>query len=60
VLDDDPHLADRDIEVQVRNGVVTVKGEVHSAAEKSRVSDLVRAASGVKDMANALEVVAER
>jgi hyperosmotically inducible periplasmic protein len=60
VLDDDPHLADRDIEVQVRNGVVTVKGEVHSAAEKSRVSDLVRAASGVKDMANALEVLAER
>jgi osmotically-inducible protein OsmY len=59
-LDDDPHLTDRDIDVQVRNGIVTVKGRVRSAAEKSRVSELVRAASGVKDMANALEVVAER
>jgi osmotically-inducible protein OsmY len=60
VLDDDPHLVHRDIEVRVRNGVVTVKGKVRSAAEKSRVSDLVRAASGVKDMANVLEVVPAR
>jgi osmotically-inducible protein OsmY len=33
-----------------------VKGEVQSAAEKSRVSELVREAPGVKDMANALDI----
>jgi len=54
----DPALKDRDIRFEVNNGVVTVKGEVWSAAEKARVTELVRAAPGVKDMANALEIKA--
>jgi osmotically-inducible protein OsmY len=52
----DPVLRDRDIDFEVNNGVVTVKGEVRTADEKNKVSELVRAAPGVKDMANALEI----
>jgi osmotically-inducible protein OsmY len=52
----DPLLRDRDIDFEVNNGVVTVKGNVRSAAEKTRVSEIVRGAPGVKDMANALEI----
>lgn len=56
MIDQDKTLKDRDINFDVNNGVVTVKGEVRSAAEKNRVSDIVKAAPGVKDMANALEI----
>lgn len=56
MVHDDPVLRDRDIEFEITNGVVTVKGEVGSAAEKQRVTDLVKAAPGVKDMANAVEI----
>jgi osmotically-inducible protein OsmY len=55
-LRDDGTLKKRDIDVEVHNGVVTLKGEVESAAEKSRVSELVREAPGVKQMANAIEI----
>jgi osmotically-inducible protein OsmY len=60
MIDNDPILKDRDVDIEVTNGVVTVKGEVRSAAEKAKVSELVRAAPGVKDMANALEIKAEK
>jgi osmotically-inducible protein OsmY len=56
MLDDDQVLRDRDVNFDVANGVVTVKGEVRSVAEKTKVTDLVRSAPGVKDFANALEV----
>ena len=52
----DPVLKDRDIDFEVANGVVTVKGEVRSTAEKTKISEMVRAAPGVKEMANALEI----
>jgi osmotically-inducible protein OsmY len=54
--DADAILRDRDIDFEVHNGVVTVKGEVRTADEKNKVTELVRAAPGVKDMANALEI----
>ena len=54
--DADAILRDRDIDFDVNNGVVTVKGEVRNADEKNKVTELVRAAPGVKDMANALEI----
>jgi len=57
---DDATLEGRDIDVDVHNGVVTVKGEVRSAAEKNRVSELVREAPGVKQMANAIEITPAR
>jgi osmotically-inducible protein OsmY len=52
----DPILRDRDLSFEVTNGVVTVKGEVLTADEKGKVTELVRAAPGVKDMANAVEI----
>ena len=56
VVDADQVLRDRDINFDVNNGVVTVKGEVRTAAEKARVTDFVKATPGVKDVANSLEV----
>jgi osmotically-inducible protein OsmY len=56
MVDNDQVLRDRDINFDVNNGVVTVKGNVRTAAEKNKVTDIVRAAPGVKDMANALEI----
>jgi hyperosmotically inducible periplasmic protein len=55
-VDKDPVLKDRNIDFEVVNGVVTVKGDVRSPAEKTKVSEIVRAAPGVKEMANALEI----
>ena len=60
MLDNDAVLKDRDINFDVTNGVVTVKGEVRSAAEKTKVSQLVRSAPGVKELANALEIKPEK
>jgi osmotically-inducible protein OsmY len=40
MINDDPILRDRDIDVDVNNGAVTIKGEVRSAAEKSKVTQL--------------------
>jgi osmotically-inducible protein OsmY len=56
MVDNDQVLRDRDINFDVNNGVVTVKGEVRTAAEKNKVTEIVRAAPGVKDMANGLEI----
>jgi osmotically-inducible protein OsmY len=55
-VDHDQTLRDRDINFDVNNGVVTVKGDVRTAAEKARVAEIVKSAPGVKDMANALEI----
>jgi osmotically-inducible protein OsmY len=55
-VDRDPVLRDRDIDFDVNNGAVTVKGEVRTAAEKTRVSEIVQGMPGVKDFANALEI----
>jgi osmotically-inducible protein OsmY len=60
MVDDDATLRERDINFQVRNGTVTVKGEVRSADEKNRVTQIVKAAPGVKDFANALEIHPEQ
>jgi osmotically-inducible protein OsmY len=56
MINDDPLLRDRDIDFDVNNGAVTVKGSVRTAAEKNKVTELVRAAPGVKELANALEI----
>jgi osmotically-inducible protein OsmY len=59
-IDKDPILKERDINFEVANGMVTIKGEVRSADEKNRVGQLVRGAPGVKDVANGLEIKPER
>ena len=56
MIDGDAALKQRDINFEVVNGMVTVKGEVHSAEEKNRVGDMTKAAPGVKDVANGLEI----
>ena len=52
----DQVLRDRNVDFDVNNGVVTVKGDVRTTSEKTKVSQLVKAAPGVKDFANELEV----
>ena len=56
VVDADQALRDRDINFDVNNGMVTIKGEVRTAAEKAQVTNLVKDTPGVKDVANSLEV----
>jgi osmotically-inducible protein OsmY len=56
MIGDDQVLRDRNIDFDVNNGVVTVKGDVRTVAEKNRVTSMVKAAPGVKDMANSLEI----
>lgn len=56
MIDNDPTLKQRDINFEVLNGMVTIKGEVRSADEKNRIGDMTKAAPGVKDVANGLEI----
>ena len=56
VIDDDPVLKQRDINFDVANGMVAIKGTVRSADEKNRVGDITKAAPGVKDVANGLHI----
>jgi osmotically-inducible protein OsmY len=58
MIDDDRTLKQRDINFDVVNGMVTIKGSVRSADEKNRVSDITKAAPGVKDVANGLQIEA--
>ena len=57
MIDDDPALKQRDINFEVLNSMVTIKGEVRTADEKNRVGDMTKAAPGVKDVANGLQIV---
>ena len=56
MIDNDPTLKQRDINFEVVNGMVTVKGDVRSADEKNRVGEMTKAAPGVKDVANGLQI----
>ena len=56
ILDSDAVLRERDVNIQVTNGMVAITGEVRTADEKKRAEQLVRAAPGVKDVANGLQI----
>jgi len=58
MLDNDPTLKQRDIDFEVVNGMVTIKGNVRTVDEKNRVGDMTKAAAGVKDVANGLQIEA--
>ena len=60
MIDRDSLLKQRDINFDVLNGMVTIKGEVRNADEKSRVGDLAKVAPGVKDIANGLAIHPEQ
>jgi osmotically-inducible protein OsmY len=55
-LELDNFLRDRDIRIDVDDGVVYVTGEVWTALEKRRVSTLLGHVAGVIDVINELEV----
>jgi osmotically-inducible protein OsmY len=59
MLDADAVLKERDVNFEVHNGMVAIKGEVRTAEEKNRVGRIAKAAPGVKDVANGLEVKPE-
>ena len=59
MIDNDPTLKQRDINFEVKNGMVAITGEVRSADEKNRAGDITKAAPGVKDVANGLQINAE-
>jgi len=58
MIDNDPTLKQRDITFEVVNGMVTIKGNVRTVDEKNRVGDMTKAAAGVKDVANGLQIEA--
>jgi len=59
MIDNDPALNQRDINFEVANGMVTVNGEVRTVDEKNRVGEMTKAAPGVKDVANGLQIKPE-
>jgi len=52
----DPYL----LEIEVKNGVVTLSGQVHSAEEKKAAEKQARNAEGVSDVKNNIKVVEYR
>jgi osmotically-inducible protein OsmY len=59
MVDRNAQLADRDINFDVNNGAVEIKGTVASAAEKTQVSEIAKSVAGVKDVANGLTIDAK-
>jgi osmotically-inducible protein OsmY len=55
-LELDSFLRDRDIRIQVVDGVVGLTGEVWTPLEKERAGDLMRHVTGVIDVANHLDI----
>jgi osmotically-inducible protein OsmY len=56
MIDTDPALKQRDINFDVANGMVAIKGDVRTVDEKNRVGEMTKAAPGVKDVANGLQI----
>ena len=56
-LANDKAFDGRDINFDVNNGVVTIKGEVTSQAEKTRIGEMAQKTEGVKEVVNALDIV---
>ena len=56
MIDNDATLKQRDVNFDVANGMVIIKGEVRTVDEKNRVGAMTKAAPGVKDVANGLEI----
>lgn len=56
VLTDDPHVDASDVRVTVRDGEVTLDGEVSSRFEKRRAEDCADSVSGVRHTQNNLRI----
>jgi len=59
-VDIDPALNDRHINFDVNNGVVTIKGDVRTAAEKQKVGQMAQSTENVKEVVNSLDVKNDR
>ena len=55
-LELDSFLRERDIHIEVIDGVVVIGGEVWTTLEKERVGNLVRSVAGMIDVANELVI----
>ena len=55
-VDNDSVLKNRDINFDVNNGVVTIKGDVGTAAEKQKVGQMTHSTENVKEVVNSLDV----
>jgi hyperosmotically inducible periplasmic protein len=55
-VDNDSVLKTRDINFDVNNGVVTIKGDVATAAEKQKVGQMTHSTENVKDVVNSLDI----
>ncbi len=60
LIDNEADLKDDSISFDANNGVITITGNVGSAAERDRVGDMARSQPGVKDVVNSLEVKPSR
>lgn len=56
LVEQDKVLAKNDIDFEVKNGVVTITGQVASAEQKDRVSEMAKSQPGVKEVVNSLKV----
>jgi osmotically-inducible protein OsmY len=56
LVDQDQSLARTDIDFDVKNGIVTISGNVQTSAQRNQVEQLARSQPGVKDVVNSLEV----
>lgn len=56
----DTAVSGLNIDVDTNEAVVTLKGEVHSAAEKRRAMEIARETSGVKSVKDQLKIVAKK
>lgn len=59
MVDADVLLKERNVNFDVHNGMVAIKGEVRTADEKTRAGEIAKAAPGVKDVANGLDIKPE-
>jgi len=55
-VDNDRALEGRSVNFDVNNGVVTIKGEVRTKAEKDQVGEMAHSTANVKEVVNSLEL----
>jgi osmotically-inducible protein OsmY len=55
-VENDMVLEKRDINFDVNNGVVTIKGEVMDDTERQKINEMAKATPNVKDVVNALTI----
>ena len=60
LIDADRTLRERDVNILVRDGVVTIAGEVRTQGERARAARLVEKVPGVTTVTNELHVVRQR